>query len=158
REQVPPGFTQTFPGGGGSPITERDSVDGAGAQANGSSIRPVISADGRFLAFESAASNLVPGDTNDASDIFVFDRQTRAIERVSIPDPSVGQAQGDRGSTEPAISADGRFVAFESEARNLINNANPYSDVFVHDRLTGTTRRMSENASGAGGNAPSGDA
>lgn len=159
REQDLPGFTQTFPTSStGASITERVSVDSAGSQAAAASFRPAISADGRFVAFESAASNLVPGDTNNATDIFVFDRQTRTTERVSVPDPRVGQAEANDSSEEPAISADGRFVAYESQASNLVLGDNFIPDVYVYDRLTGTTQRMSEDANGVGGNAPSGDA
>jgi Tol biopolymer transport system component len=159
RESAVPGFTQTYPGGGGGArTTDRVSVDSAGGQAQGASALPAVSADGRYVAFESTADNLVPGDTNSASDIFVFDRQTRRTERVSIPDVGLGQTQGNADSTEASISDDGRYVAFESQANNLIaGDHGPYTDVFVHDRVTGRTQRMSEDASGVGGNAPSGD-
>src|SRR5262249_12655755 len=84
--------------------------------------------------------------------------QTRTIERVSIPDPRVGQAQANGYSEEAAISADGRFVAFESGASNLVLGDTDLADIFVHDRLTGTTQRVSEDANGVRGNAPSGNA
>ena len=90
---------------------------------------PAISADGRFVAFDSEATNLVPGDTNDASDVFVRDRQTGTTRRVSV---SSGGAQGNGASFDPAISADGRFVAFNSDATNLVpGDTNGAADVFV---------------------------
>jgi Tol biopolymer transport system component len=90
---------------------ERVSVATDGTQANGDSIDPAISADGRFVAFESSASNLVPGDTNLWPDVFVHDRQTNTTTRVSVTSSG---SQGSRWSDSPAISGDGRFVAFRS--------------------------------------------
>src|SRR5207253_1163244 len=88
--------------------TTRLSVDSAGAQSNGASYWPSISVDGRYVAFESYASNLVAGDTNGAGDIFVRDRQTNTTERVSI---ATGGTEANGASLNPAISADGRYVA-----------------------------------------------
>ncbi len=128
-------------------ITERVSIDSAGNQADGSSEGPAISADGRFVAFVSAASNLVPSDTNRESDVFVHDRQTRATERVSVD--SAG-SQADGSSAAPAISPDGRFVAFESKAGNLVpGDTNGESDIFIHDRETGITQRVSVDSAGS---------
>ncbi len=93
------------------------SVDSAGNQANGGSYEPAFSADGRYVAFTSRASNLVPGDTNGDYDVFVRDRQTDQTTRVSVD--SAGN-EASPGSESPAISADGRYVAFESEASNLV--------------------------------------
>jgi Tol biopolymer transport system component len=108
---------------------------------------PAISGDGRYVAFESSASTLVQNDTNDITDIFVFDRQTEQTSRVSID--SAG-GEGDSGSTAAAISGDGRFVAFQSQATNLVAaDANNAGDVFVHDRQTGKTTRVSVSSSGA---------
>ncbi len=87
-----------------------------GSPSNGSSADPVVSADGRFVAFSSEASNLVPGDTNGTSDVFVFDRKTGATTLVSVG--MSGAANGN--SNNPSISADGRFIAFESTASNLV--------------------------------------
>lgn len=118
-----------------------------GTQGNGSS-RWVssISLDGRYVAFESWASNLVPGDTNNKCDIFVKDMETGYISRVSV---ATGGAEGNGDSRNPAISADGRYVAFESDASNLVpGDTNGAKDIFVHDRLTGVTRRVSVNSSG----------
>jgi len=117
--------------------TSRISSASDGTPANGASREPAISADGRFVAFASAASNLVPGDTNGRDDVFVHDRQARATERVSIPS---GGGQGNGSSDSPALSADGRHVAFASLADNLAaGDTNGAQDVFVHDRATGET-------------------
>lgn len=108
--------------------------------ANSYSLAPAISADGRFVAFRSYASNLVSGDTNNHPDVFVFDRTTHAIQRVSLGIGS--QANGD--SYEPQISADGRFVTFASFASNLVpGDSNGKTDVFIFDRQTTTTKRVS---------------
>ena len=110
------------------------------------SVAPTISADGRFVAFESWDGGLVPGDTNDRYDIFVFDRTTGSYERVSI-DSAGGQADDD--SLAPAMTPDGRFVAFTSLAENLVpGDGNFDSDVFVHDRVTHTTIRASVRTDG----------
>ena len=145
--------------------TERVSVASNGIQANGPSGQPSISTDGRFVAFTSFASNLVPGDTNGAQDAFVYDRRTHTTERVSVA--SDGR-QGNRGSgffdaTSPvSISADGRFVAFHSPSSNLVVgdtnvcffNFIPEEcvDVFLHDRVTGATARASVASDGTQGN------
>jgi Tol biopolymer transport system component len=140
--------------------TERVSVDSAGNQGNLPSYSTAISADGRFVAFASDADNLVPGDTNGQTDIFVHDRKTGATERVSID--SAGN-QGNLPSFDPAISANGRFVAFRSDADNLVpgdtNGGGPPfgADVFVHDRRTGATERVSIDSAGNQGNLPSFD-
>jgi Tol biopolymer transport system component len=129
--------------------TTRVSIDSSGAQANDWSgyDRTAISADGRFVAFESNATNLVAGDTNGAVDIFVHDVTTGVTERVSV-DSSGRQADGK--SLRPALSADGRFVAFDSEATNLVaGDRNRATDLFVHDRLTGSTDRVSVDSAGA---------
>jgi len=111
---------------------------------------PSISADGRWIAFVSNADNLVEGDTNQVADIFVFDRVTERFERVSVSSQGM---EANAISTRPAISANGRFVAFESLADNLVfADTNFLSDIFVHDRLTGTTERVSVDANGFEGN------
>jgi Tol biopolymer transport system component len=130
--------------------TERVSVDSSGVEGNGRSFYPSISADGRYVAFESSAKNLVPGDTNSDWDVFVHDRQTGVTERVSVN--SRGR-QGNDWSHSSSISADGRYVAFASWANNLApGDTNRTNDVFVHDRQTGMTDRGSVNSSGVGGN------
>jgi Tol biopolymer transport system component len=110
------------------------------------SVAPTISADGRFVAFQSWDGGLVPGDTNDRYDIFVFDRTTGSYERVSV-DSAGGQADDD--SLGPAMTPDGRFVAFTSLAENLVpGDGNFDADVFVHDRVTHTTIRASVRTDG----------
>ncbi|RPI27016.1 MAG: hypothetical protein EHM61_09930 [Acidobacteria bacterium] len=112
--------------------TTRVSVNSAGAQGNNHSWELSISADGRFVAFQSTASNLVAGDTYGVLDVFVHDPQTGETTRVSVD--SAG-AQANNHSYEPSISADGRFVAFYSQASNLVpGDTNGVVDVFVHDR------------------------
>ncbi len=126
--------------------TVRASVDDAGNQGNSLSQFPRISAGGRFVAFESLASNLVDGDTNGALDVFVHDRQTRRTTRVSLAD---GGAEGNSASGVPCLSGGGRFVAFESLASNLVDgDSNESTDVFVHDRQTGATTRVSVDSRG----------
>jgi len=126
--------------------TTRVSVDSAGNQGNDKSSGGAISADDRYVAFFSEASNLVPGDTNGYEDVFVHDRQTGITERISVD--SAGN-QGNDSSSGGNISADGRYVVFSSEASNLVpGDANSCSDVFVHDRQTGQTTRVSVNSAG----------
>ena len=130
--------------------TQRASADAAGVQADGPSAYPSISADGRFVAFESLASNLVPGDTNLRYDVFVRDLSNGSVERVSVD--SSGQ-QGNGDSSYASISADGRFVSFASRSTNLVpGDTNNWQDTFVRDRLRGTTERVSLGTSGAQGN------
>ncbi len=135
--------------------TERVSVDSAGAEGNGASSVAAISADGRFVAFLSYATNLVAGDTNGVADIFVRDRATGTTERVSVD--SLGtQADGESNTFSTSISADGRFVAFSSDAANLVvGDTNGVGDIFVRDRSAGTTERISVDSAGAQGNGSS---
>jgi len=129
-----------------SGLTSRVSVDSGGAEANGHSGGPGISADGRFVTFESAASNLVPDDTNGVADIFLHDRESGETIRVS---KSSSGEQADAQSDSPCVSTDGRFVAFRSDATNLVpDDTNGCSDIFVYDRLTGQTRRVSVDSAG----------
>jgi Tol biopolymer transport system component len=129
--------------------TTRVSVDNSGTEGNDDSDIPSISSDGRYVAFRSYAYNLVAGDTNNASDVFVHDRQTGTTTRVSV-DSSGTEGNGDSGS--PSISSDGRYVAFYSLANNLVaGDTNSYYDVFVHDMQTGTTTRVSVDSSGTEG-------
>lgn len=126
--------------------TLRASTDSAGAGANGKSQRAAISRDGRFVVFESAASNLVSGDTNGAGDIFVKDLQSGTTSRVSTD--SAG-AQASSASMTPAISADGRHVAFSSYARFVVGfDLNGSYNIFVKDLQTGTTTRVSTDSGG----------
>jgi Tol biopolymer transport system component len=123
-----------------SDTLERASVSTGGAQANGSSLTPALSSDGRYVVFGSNATNLISGDTNGATDIFVRDRSNGTTERVSLANDG-SQSNGD--SIDCAISADGRFVAFVSDATNLVpGDTNGASDIFVRDRLNATTERV----------------
>ena len=123
--------------------TTRVSVASDGTQANGpsSSGLTTISGDGRFVAFSSSATNLVPGDTNGVRDVFVHDRSTGATTRVSI---ATDGTQGDGVAYLGGISADGRVIAFSSFATNIVlGDTNAQRDVFVHDRITAETSRVS---------------
>jgi Tol biopolymer transport system component len=133
--------------------TERVSVGPGGVQGDANSSGGALSADGRFVAFSSFASNLVPGDSNGTEDVFVRDRRTGTITRVSLGPRRV---QGNGSSDDPALSADGRFVAFYSVASNLVpSDLNGKGDVFVHDRQTSTTARVSLGPNGRQGNSDS---
>jgi Tol biopolymer transport system component len=126
--------------------TRRVSVSSTSRQANGPSGSPVISAGGRYVAFSSSASNLVAGDTNRKSDVFVRDRRTRQTRRVSLS--SAGR-QANRRCEGPAISAHGRYVAFATNASSLVaGDTNGLADIFVRDLRTGQTRRVSVSSRG----------
>ena len=134
----------------GPGATTRVSVGPGTAQGNGRSFVPALSADGRYAAFYSDASNLVAGDTNGARDAFVRDLQTGETTRVSVSS-SGGEANGD--SFAPAISSDGRYVAFASSASNLVDgDTNDANDVFVRDRQSNTTARVSVGFDGSQAN------
>jgi Tol biopolymer transport system component len=135
-----------------SAVTVRASVASSGQQGNGSALRPAISSDGRFVAFESNSTNLVPGDTNDDMDIFVHDLTSGQTTRVNIG-PGGVQANGD--AARAAISADGRFVAFQSGATNLVSGGSSGTEIFVHDRWSATTTIASVSSFGVQGNGPS---
>lgn len=128
--------------------TTRVSVDSNGAQTDDGSFAPSISANGHFVTFTSAATNLVPEDTNENVDVFVHDRKTGTISRVSV-DSDARQGTGGDGSN-PVLSKSGRLVAFESSATNLVaDDTNDVSDIFVHDREKGTTVRVSVDSASA---------
>jgi Tol biopolymer transport system component len=132
--------------------TTRVAVASDGSQGNGHSVRPAISADGRYVAFWSQASNLVPGDTNEGADIFVHDCQTGQTTRVSVA--SHGSQVSDVGEqASPALSEDARFVAFNASSPGLVaGDTNGVDDVFVHDRITGLTTRVSVASDGSEAN------
>jgi Tol biopolymer transport system component len=130
--------------------TTRVSVSTGGVEGNNNSFAPFISSDGRFVVFESDATNLVLGDGNGRRDIFVHDRQTGATTRVSV---SSGGIEGNNRSFDPSISSDGNFVVFESNSTNLVaNDENVRGDIFVHNRATGETTRVSVSSGGVEGN------
>jgi hypothetical protein len=117
-------------------------------ESNGGSFVQSISADGRFVVFSSAASNLVAGDTNGVTDVFVHDRTTGTTERVSV-DSTGAQGKYASGIFGCAISADGEIAAFDSGASNFVHgDTNGMYDVFIHDRATGLTQRASVSSSG----------
>ena len=135
--------------------TARVSVASDGRQGNDHSgfDYPSISADGRFVAFDSAASNLVAGDTNRYRDIFVHDRTTGETTRISIS--STGEQGNDHAYT-PSISRNGRYIAFYSEASNLVDgDVDGFFDVFLHDQRSGETIRISVASDGMQGNGDS---
>jgi Tol biopolymer transport system component len=153
-----------------APSTVAVSVTPSGATAADAnrlgSLSPVISADGRWVAFESYAGQLVPGDTNDDVDVFVRDLRAGTTARVS---EGAGGASVDGGAASPAISGDGRLVAFSSSSPALVPGdtnltrcgpndfdeecrPEPAADVFVRDILAATTRRVSVASSGRQGN------
>jgi Tol biopolymer transport system component len=133
--------------------TRRVSESATGQGGNALSWFAVLSADGSCCVFRSWASNLVPGDTNGADDVFVKVLATGAIERISV---STTGKQGDAPSKHATLDADGRVVAFRSAATNLVpDDTNGVDDVFVHDRKTGVTKRISVSSTGEQGNAAS---
>ena len=125
--------------------TTRVSVASDGTQSDGQSALSSISGDGNIITYQSLASTLVPGDTNGTYDVFVHDRDTGSTTRVSVGSDGT---QGSHASAGPAISGNGRFVIFSSGAALTPPDTNSTSDVFVHDRDTGTTTRISESAGG----------
>jgi uncharacterized repeat protein (TIGR01451 family) len=129
--------------------TEEVSVSSAGKEGQGLSSSPALSADGRFVAFDSEASNLVAGDKNGTTDVFRHDRTTGQTILVSVN--SAGkQANGD--SHAPAISADGRFIAFHTIAALVPQDTNNAVDVYVRDIQTGVTKLVSVATDGTAGN------
>jgi Tol biopolymer transport system component len=140
--------------------TTRISVASDGTQGNSDcesyglwfAFNPSISADGRYVAFHSAATNLVEGDTNGVQDCFVHDRITGETTRISVASDGT---QGNGGSIFPAISGDGRYVVFQSDSANLVEGVTN-GGVFVHDRVMGETTFESVSSEGTQGNSFSG--
>jgi Tol biopolymer transport system component len=139
---------------------ERVSQGNGGKQANGDSQRPTLSSDGRYVAFWSAADNLIEGDSNRVTDCYVHDRQTHQTVRIDVGPDDV-QANGE--CARPVISGDGKLVAFESAATNLekpgvlgkTTDTNKARDVFLRDLEGGTTTRISLSTEGKQGNGES---
>ena len=147
RKPVPPPPEPPPPPPG---VTVRVSVAADGTQGNGTSSSLAMTPDARYVAFSSGASNLVANDTNGVTDIFVHDRATGAIDRVSV---ASNGSEANNHSYDPAMSADGRYVLFESTATNLVPGAqSSYSHVYLHDRTTRTTERISVASDGTPGN------
>ena len=134
--------------------TERVSMGASGVQGNDHSRNPSISADGRFVAFKSLASNLVPGDTNGAWDIFIRDRQLGTTSLASVRCVGGGFCTvGNTWSQLATISADGRFVVFSSGASNLVSgDTNGIGDAFVFERATLKITRVSLGTLGSQAN------
>jgi hypothetical protein len=124
----------------------RASISSSGAQANGDSTLPAISSDGAYVAFDSAATNLVSGDNNGHIDVFIRARLLGITERVSVGSDGI---EANQGGTRANVTTDGQFVVFESHSDNLVRrDSNGDSDIFVHDRMTGMTERVSVSSTG----------
>ena len=136
----------------------RDLVNGAtllvsvgtnGGVANGPSRSSVMTPDGRYVAFVSAASNLVPGDTNGIADVFVRDLQGGVTVLASVGAVSTNRTSPTGSSESPDITPDGRFVAFSSTATNLVPGVASVGDIYVRDRIGRLTRWASAEARAA---------
>ena len=135
------------PGAALAATTELVSVATDGSLVNGYSADPAVSCDGRYVVFESAATNLVQNDNNSTQDVFVRDREFGETTRASV---ASGGTEANGRSDSPTISCDGRYVAFYSYADNLVeDDGNEVSDVFLHDRSENTTIRVSRGLDGA---------
>lgn len=123
-----------------SQATSRVSLSSAGAELGSTSYNPDISADGRYVVFDTHDGTVVAGDTNNDSDVFRYDRNTDTVELISV---SSDEQIGNSDSVEPKISADGRYVVFVSYASNLIaSDVNGVADIFIRDTQLGTTERV----------------
>ena len=142
----------TAPSSGAATSTTRVSLTSTGAQEKGGAAdAPAMSADGRYVAFASTATNVVPGDTNVLTDIFVRDTVANTTVRVSVASDGT---QSNGVSDTPVISGDGHFVAFHSLATNLVaGDTNGVDDIFLHDMQTGATTRISISTGGTQGDA-----
>jgi Tol biopolymer transport system component len=137
--------------------TERVDLNSAGSPANADGGRPSVSADGRYVAFQSGATNLAADDLNGEWDIFVRDRQAETTERISVGSAEAG---GNSDSQRPSISADGRYVVFWSRASNFLGpdgDLNNAADIFLRDRHLGTTELISGAGVSEGANGVSND-
>ncbi|MGH9164111.1 MAG: hypothetical protein ACRDZW_01180, partial [Acidimicrobiales bacterium] len=133
--------------------TVRASVATGDVQTTGGAIgRVALSGDGRYVAFSSTSANLVAGDTNLASDTFLFDRQTVTTTRISV---GANGAESPAGGSIPAISADGRYVAFETSAGLEAGDSNSSSDIYVYDRQAASVSRASLTSGGQQADGPS---
>jgi Tol biopolymer transport system component len=136
---------QGMPVGIAGPVV-RVSVASDGTEADGDSYDPMISGNGEFVVFRSRATNLISGDTNGVWDIFVHELASGQTERVSVASDG---SEADGSSFSPQISDDGRFVVFRSNATNLVaGDTNQRFDIFVHDRTSGQTARVNLPAGG----------
>ena len=133
--------------------TKRINLANNGTQANGSSTLDSISDDGRYISFTSDASNLVSGDINGVSDIFVYDRINQTTKRINLASDGT-QANG--SSQGSSLSGDGRYVVYESDASNLVSgDTNGVKDIFIYNRIAGTTARVDLATDGTQSNSDS---
>jgi len=147
------GVADVFMGVTATGAVSRLSVSSTGVQGNGQSMASDVSPDGRYVVFDSNATNLVAGDTNGFRDVFLRDRLAGTTVRVNV---GPGGVQANGISSYPSISADGNLVAFDSLATNLVpGDTNGIEDVFVRDRAATCTDRLSVSSSGGQGNATS---
>lgn len=129
--------------------TNRVTIGTGDDAANNSSYEFGLTGDGRYIVFNSAATNLVQGDRNFSEDVFLLDRQSGVLERVSVGGAGV---EANAGSAHGSSSDDGRFVVFHSKADNLVpGDTNPDLDVYLRDRATGTTSLVSRGYGGLAG-------
>jgi len=130
-------------------LVTRVSVGAGGVQSNNPSANPSLSGDGRLVAFESTASNLVSGDTNGLQDIFLRNIQSGEIRRMSVDSNGV---QGNLNSSNPSLSGDGQLLVFESDSSNLVaNDANSSADIFLKNVSTNVLTRISTSSAGVEG-------
>jgi peptidoglycan hydrolase-like protein with peptidoglycan-binding domain len=144
------GVTDVFLRDTQSNTTTRISVSTAGVQSNGGVNSYVsMNSDGRYIVFSSAATNLVAGDTNGVTDVFLRDTQSNTTTRISV---STAGLEGDQQSTYNSVSEDGRYVVFISAATNLVSDdTNGVTDVFLRDTQSNTTTRISVSTAGVEG-------
>lgn len=133
-----------------APSIERINLGPGGAQANNNSIDPAISADGRYVAFVSEATNLVPGEIQVYRDVYIRDLQQHTTIRIS---QSLTGGEANKNSNEPSMSADGRYTVFVSDASNLVpGDTNGRQDVFLYDRITASLTRINLGPGGVQAN------
>lgn len=157
------GVTDIFVHDLASGATARVSRTMSGGETNFSSVAPDISGSGRYVVYSSSANNIFPGDANSAADVFLFDRSLGTTEHVSLSSAGGMSGVGEENN-EPAISDDGRLVAFQvsAPAPSFAPGLDPtddnnVTDIYVRDRAAGTTRRVSLSTAGADGDLASRD-
>ncbi len=134
-------------------VTTRASVSTAGVEGNGSSSSGRISSDGRYVAFNSDATNLVAGDGNGMLDVFLRDTQALTTERISV---GIGGVDANGFSFAYDVSNDGRYVLFVSDASNLVaGDTNGAYDLFLYDRTLATTELITLSSGGVQSNGTS---
>lgn len=141
-------------------LISREGASTGGEAGGESSLRPAVSSSGRYVAFASGSNDFSTADVDTVTNIFVRDVQNQTTRLVSRQSTSSGGLGATDHSDNPSISADGRYIAFESDADNLAGAADPdHKNVFVRDMVNGTTKlasRRSSSSGGAGADAPSG--